>query len=180
VPSVNHTGLHLYQASVEHLANAQQVMICEEDAVYSPYYDVLAIPYCAHPTLLYSTLLYSTTPLNPAGTLQVMIRNAADIHFHALKYESAGGSPTPGKDVPASGGLVRVIHSRNVSIFGGSGNYGIMNASRAQSILRTDWYAPSYAPCPHTLCPLTQHATPCHIMPCHALASAQHKTVFFF
>ena len=54
--------------------------------------------------------------------------------MHAFKFESAGFLAHPSWG-PPGGGLFRCQASRNVSIFGGSGNYGIMNATMAENII---------------------------------------------
>ena len=56
------------------------------------------------------------------------------VHLHSFKFESAGflAHPTWG---PPGGGLFSCHASTRVSIFGGSGNYGIMNATMASDII---------------------------------------------
>jgi hypothetical protein len=90
--TVNGTShpIHLYQASVEHLADSQD---------------------------------------------QVVIYRAANVHLHAFKYESAPNTKYGKLTDPATGGLVGMHSCTNISIFGGSGNYGIMNASLSRDIV---------------------------------------------
>lgn len=68
---------------------------------------------------------------------QVQISNSSEVHLHSFKFESAGflAHPTWG---PPGGGLFSCRASSGVSIFGGSGNYGIMNATMAREIILAD------------------------------------------
>ena len=63
----------------------------------------------------------------------VVIFRSANVHLHAFKFESAGGTNTPGS-AKGSGGLLGAHGSRNVSVFGGSGNFGIMDPSLGKDI----------------------------------------------
>ena len=78
--------------------------------------------------------LYQLSAEHLATDYQVKVRDASGVHLHAFKFESAGflAHPTWG---PPGGGLFSCHSSTNVSIFGGSGNCGIMNASLATAII---------------------------------------------
>eukprot|EP00927_Polykrikos_kofoidii_P012540 TRINITY_DN15405_c0_g1_i1.p1 TRINITY_DN15405_c0_g1~~TRINITY_DN15405_c0_g1_i1.p1 ORF type:complete len:810 (+),score=88.38 TRINITY_DN15405_c0_g1_i1:73-2430(+) len=78
--------------------------------------------------------LYQLSVEHLATDYQVQVRASFGIHMHAMKYESAGFLAHPSWG-PPGGGLFSCHASTNVSIFGGSGNFGIMNASMASSIL---------------------------------------------
>ncbi len=56
---------------------------------------------------------------------QVLVTGATSIHFHAWKYESSLHDSMN----LSSGSLVRIEHSQNVTLFGGSGNYKMLNTS---------------------------------------------------
>ena len=55
----------------------------------------------------------------------VVVFGSANVHLHALKFESAGGTNTPGSGT-GSGGLLGAHGSHNVIVFDGSGNFGVM------------------------------------------------------
>ena len=66
--------------------------------------------------------------------MQVQVWRSSGVHLHAFKFESAGfrAHPTWGPD---GGGLFACHSSSSVSIFGGSGNFGIMNTSLSRDIV---------------------------------------------
>jgi hypothetical protein len=68
-----------------------------------------------------------------ATQAMVFIFRSANVHLHAFKFESAGGKNTPGSS-EGSGGLFAAHGSYNVSVFGGSGNFGIMDPSLSRDI----------------------------------------------
>ena len=90
--------------------------------------------------------LNNTQPLTPGVHLyqlsaehlptnyQVQVWRSANVHFHAFKFESSGfkAHPTWGKP---GGGLFSCHSSQDVSVFGGSGNFGIMNGTLARDII---------------------------------------------
>ncbi len=63
-----------------------------------------------------------------------VLPGSSHVHIHAFKYESAGFLAHPGWG-PPGGGLFSCASSSNISIFGGSGNYGIMNATMSADIV---------------------------------------------
>ena len=60
--------------------------------------------------------------------------SSSGVHLHSFKFESAGFLAHPNWG-PPGGGLFSCHASTGVSIFGGSGNYGIMNATMASDII---------------------------------------------
>ncbi len=85
--------------------------------------------------------LYQTSVEHHAARFQTLLFNSSKVYFHAFKYESTGIFTT--KDVILGGGLLEARQCGNVTLFGGSGNYGIMNASMSPDILLvedTDWF----------------------------------------
>ena len=59
---------------------------------------------------------------------------SSHVHLHSLKFESAGFAAHPSWG-PPGGGLLSCVSSHNISVFGGSGNYGIMNATLSPDII---------------------------------------------
>jgi len=72
--------------------------------------------------------LYQTSVEHLAARQQLLIAGSSAVHFHSLKYES---SDLTYVSHPAyrTGTLMRMEASRNVTVFGGSGNYGMLNTS---------------------------------------------------
>ena len=62
---------------------------------------------------------------------------SSNVRLHSFKFESAGFLAHPSWG-PPGGGLLSCVSSRNVSVFGGSGNYGIMNATLSPDIISID------------------------------------------
>ena len=77
--------------------------------------------------------LYQCSAEHLVTRAMVVIFRSANVHLHAFKFESAGGENTPGSS-DGSGGLLAAHGSHNVSVFGGSGNYGIMDPSLSRDI----------------------------------------------
>jgi hypothetical protein len=75
--------------------------------------------------------LYQCSAEHLVTQAMVEIFRSANVHLHAFKFESAGGENTPGSN---TGGLLAAHGSHNVSVFGGSGNFGIMNPSLGRDI----------------------------------------------
>lgn len=71
--------------------------------------------------------LYQTSIEHLAAQQQMLVTGASNVHVHSLKYESTylGGSGHRAKTGP----MLRVDTSHNVTVFGGSGNYGMFNLS---------------------------------------------------
>ena len=59
---------------------------------------------------------------------------SSHVHLHSFKFESAGFLAHPSWG-PPGGGLLSCVSSHNISVFGGSGNYGIMNATLSPDII---------------------------------------------
>ena len=78
--------------------------------------------------------LYQLSAEHLATNYQVQVWRSANVHFHAFKFESSGflAHPTWGKP---GGGLLSCHSSQDVSAFGGSGNFGIMNGTLARDII---------------------------------------------
>ena len=77
--------------------------------------------------------LYQLSAEHLPTDYQIQVQAASRVHFHAFKFESAGFLAHPSWG-PPGGGLFSCQSSSNISIFGGSGNYGIMNASLSSNI----------------------------------------------
>lgn len=66
---------------------------------------------------------------------QVQIWQSANVFLHAFKFESDPQAKYGHVGDPATGGLLGMHTSTNISIFGGSGNYGVMNTTLSRDIL---------------------------------------------
>ena len=69
--------------------------------------------------------IYQLSAEHLSTDYQVQVWRSENVHLHAFKYESAGGTFRRG----LGGGLFSCHDSKQVSIFGGSGNFGIMNVT---------------------------------------------------
>ena len=69
--------------------------------------------------------IYQLSAEHLSTDYQVQVWRSENVHLHAFKYESAGGTFRRG----LGGGLLSCHDSKHVSIFGGSGNFGIMNVT---------------------------------------------------
>ena len=78
--------------------------------------------------------LYQLSAEHLVADYQVQVWRSEHVHLHAFKFESAGFLAHPSWG-PPGGGLLGCHGSRNVTVFGGSGNFGIMNASLARDIV---------------------------------------------
>ena len=78
--------------------------------------------------------LYQLSAEHLPTDYQVQVWRSAGVHLHAFKFESAGFRAHPSWG-PDGGGLFACHGSSGVSIFGGSGNFGVMNASLANNII---------------------------------------------
>jgi len=81
--------------------------------------------------------LYQLSAEHLATNYQLQVSHSNGLHLHAFKFESAGILKTPPPKGPnlLGGGLFACLNSSQVTIFGGSGNYGIMNVSLARDII---------------------------------------------
>jgi hypothetical protein len=79
--------------------------------------------------------LYQLSAEHLPTDYQVQVwRSSAGTHLHAFKFESAGTLAHPTWE-PNGGGLLACHASSNVTVFGGSGNYGVMNTTLASNII---------------------------------------------
>eukprot|EP00756_Hemistasia_phaeocysticola_P049003 Hpha_TRINITY_DN23428_c0_g1::TRINITY_DN23428_c0_g1_i1::g.114018::m.114018 len=78
--------------------------------------------------------LYQLSAEHLPSDYQVQVWRSSNVHLHAFKFESSGFVAHPSWG-PFGGGLLACHSSPNTSIFGGSGNYGIMNATIAPNIV---------------------------------------------
>ena len=81
--------------------------------------------------------LYQLSAEHLATNYQIQVLHSNGVHLHAFKFESAGILKTPPPKGPnlLGGGLFACLNSSQVTMFGGSGNYGIMNVSLARNII---------------------------------------------
>eukprot|EP01079_Euglenida_sp_SAG-EU17-18_P003209 gene3209-3731_t len=77
--------------------------------------------------------LYQLSAEHLPAAYQVQAWRSDNFHLHAFKYESAGLDPA-WHELPGAG-LLACHTTANVSVFGGSGNYGIQNATLARDIV---------------------------------------------
>ena len=68
---------------------------------------------------------------------ELMVTASANVHMHAFKFESVGigAKPPAGSHPVVGGGLMSIRGSQNVTIFGGTGNFGLSSAEISSSIL---------------------------------------------
>ena len=80
--------------------------------------------------------LYQLSAKHLATDHQVQVWRSGNVHLHASKHESesAGSAAHPSWGAPG-GGLFGCHSSHNVTVFGGSGNFEIMNATLAATIV---------------------------------------------
>ena len=78
--------------------------------------------------------LYQLSAEHLPTDYQIQLQSTSGVYLHAFKFESAGFLAHPSWG-PPGGGLFSCHASSNVSIFGGSGNCGIMNATLASNII---------------------------------------------
>lgn len=84
--------------------------------------------------------IYQLSAEHLVTNYQVQLWRSSNVHFHAFKFEPAfkfesAGFPNHPNWGPYGGGLLGCRSSSNVSVFGGSGNFGIMNATLAVNIV---------------------------------------------
>ena len=73
-----------------------------------------------------------------SGNGMVVLFKCANVAFHAFKFESAAGSTKKWQGLSSgTGGLMAAHSSHNISVFGGSGNFGIENVNLGSSIFRS-------------------------------------------
>merc|ERR1711924_491482 len=73
------------------------------------------------------------------GKFEMMVQDSSNVHTHSYKYESVGigaGKQPAGYHPVIGGGIVSYTNCKNVSIFGGTGNFGITGANLSTSIIK--------------------------------------------
>jgi hypothetical protein len=93
-------------------------------------YTLITINGTSTPLHLYQPSIEHLAPVQ----YMVQIWRSSNVFIHGFKYESSGNFNGSSSKSTESGGLLGCHSCQNISVWGGSGNFGVMNASLSNNI----------------------------------------------